>query len=198
MLTDVLSTQIQHACAGAATLALVAGMDTACVMATVEALLILIVSQVFTFVSSPASSRFYNQTCPCVHLFIFLLQRVSEALTTLSIALHTYFGGHTLRSLVVSHQVQTKPSASGRAGRWLHSQPLRGQAHSSALSREGEIGQHLLFSCPLSRNIKVRMLLFWAMARKPSLMKGNANQLSLVAHIIHLCFQARMFDASHL
>ena len=60
--------------------------------------------------------------------------------------------------------------------------------------------QHFLFDCPLYTGIRQQhAILFGADHGSIRLfLERNADQIPLVSHYIHLCFQARMSDESHL
>ena len=60
--------------------------------------------------------------------------------------------------------------------------------------------KHFLFDCPLYTGIRQQhTILFGADHGSIRLfLERNADQIPLVSHYIHLCFQARMSDESHL
>ena len=97
-------------------------------------------------------------------------------------------GAHTLR-------VETD--------RWLIPKPPREQRvcrHCTMQAIEDE--QHFLFDCPFYSIIRGQHFsLFGPNYQQRDIrlfFEQNAHQLGSVAHHIHLCFQARMSDESHL
>ena len=60
--------------------------------------------------------------------------------------------------------------------------------------------QHCLSDCPLYNAIRERhtVLLGSVQGSIRLFLERNVNQMSLVAHYIHLCFQARISDESYL
>ena len=105
------------------------------------------------------------------------------------------------------YQVQVKCSHTLRVetDRWLIPKPPREQPvcrHCTMQAIEDE--QHFLFDCPIYSIIRGQHQYFslfgpnYQQRNIRLFFEQNAHQLDFVAHHIHLCFQARMSDESHL
>ena len=84
---------------------------------------------------------------------------------------------------------------------WLPVKPPTGQRicrHCDMIAVENE--QHFLFDCPLYPGIRQQHTILFGPDQGSIrlFLERNADQIPLVAHYIHLCFQARMSDESHL
>ncbi|KAA6424585.1 MAG: hypothetical protein FRX49_05794 [Trebouxia sp. A1-2] len=117
------------------------------------------------------------------HMVPYLLSRPYPALFAL---IKFRLGSHWLR-------IETD--------RWLPVKPPKDQRicrHCDMNAVEDE--QHFLFHCPLYNNIREQhTTLFGSEQGSIRLfLERSADQMSLVAHYFHLCFQARMSDESHL
>ena len=113
----------------------------------------------------------------------YLLARPSPALFSL---IKFRLGAHWLR-------VETD--------RWLASKPPRDRricqhCHMQAVEDE----QHFLFDCPLYKTIREQYAFLFGQDQGSIrlFLERNADQMSSFAQYIHLCFQARMSDESHL
>ena len=85
--------------------------------------------------------------------------------------------------------------------RWLPVKPPTGQRichHCDMNAVENE--QHFLFDCPPYSGIRQQHTILFGPDQGSIrlFLERNADQIPLVAHYIHLCFQARMSDESHL
>ena len=85
--------------------------------------------------------------------------------------------------------------------RWLPVKPPTGHRicrHCDMNAVENE--QHFLFDCPLYTGIRQQHTILFGPDQGSIrlVLERNADQIPLVAHYIHLCFQARMSDESHL
>ena len=60
--------------------------------------------------------------------------------------------------------------------------------------------QHFLFDCPLNRGTREQHAVLFGSDQGSIrfFLEENADQMSLIAQYIHLCFQARQSDESHL
>ena len=60
--------------------------------------------------------------------------------------------------------------------------------------------QHFLFDCPLYKTIREQYAFLFGQDQGSIrlFLERNADQMSSFAQYIHLCFQARMSDESHL